>query len=244
MGWEIPTKLIYKEPLPKSYLDTVKLLNSKETKTAFLGGKLWEDVRIAAYTESESRCDVCYMFLGDLATQIHGVGTEFFASGQSVEDSITGLIGVIIGWESDYRFFLEDTQGDNPHSKRLCSEYDLMLSYGFLEVLQLIARFTLTLNGIACKKSHPLHSQTPKHVVERLSKCTRDCYDAIMAVARSDVEGLKKHGLARMRTYAREGPTGTAFRDILTDRDIDFYAKEYVESAVEAYSGILKVKLN
>jgi hypothetical protein len=62
-------------------------------------------------------------------------------------------------------------------------------------------------------------------------------------VAQSYIDLILRRGTEAIKAQVRWGPTGEALKEYLSDEDVEFYAQEYVESALEAWRGVLKVKL-
>ncbi|KAL6706881.1 hypothetical protein ACN47E_005024 [Coniothyrium glycines] len=121
----------------------------------------------------------------------------------------------------------------------------LMCCYSILEVLRALVRLVALLREKVtnAKSTHPMKKDLPKGFVDNLEKETRLCYDAVRDVARSYIVLLGEKGVAAIKAQVRWGPTGEALRQVLSDEDIVFYARQYVDSATEAWSGVLKVKL-
>lgn len=54
---------------------------------------------------------------------------------------------------------------------------------------------------------------------------------------------MRRRGTEAIAAQVRWGPTGEALKMVLSDDDVEYYAREYVDSALEAWRGVLKVKL-
>ncbi|KAH7391804.1 N-acetyltransferase B complex non catalytic subunit-domain-containing protein [Pyrenochaeta sp. MPI-SDFR-AT-0127] len=93
------------------------------------------------------------------------------------------------------------------------------------------------------KSTHPLKAQMPKNWLTDLTSETQICYEAIRDVAQSYITLIKKKGETAIKAQVRWGKTGEVLQNLLKDDDVDYYAREYVESALEAWNGVLKVKL-
>lgn len=93
------------------------------------------------------------------------------------------------------------------------------------------------------KSTHPMKAKMPKDWVNNLASETQICYEAIRNVAESYINLIKKKGQAAIKAQVRWGATGKVLQNLLKDDDVEFYAKEYVDSALEAWNGVLKVKL-
>ena len=93
------------------------------------------------------------------------------------------------------------------------------------------------------KSTHFMKAKLPKNWVSELETEVKICYEAIRDVARSYIHLIKDKGEAAITAQIRWGETGNILKKILSDSDVKFYAREYVESALQAWEGVLKVKL-
>jgi hypothetical protein len=181
--------------------------------------------------------------LGNIAAEVYDLQPRFWPVTPPIDQSIFEICDIMGKTCDSFRTLLAKEKWDGRWAN-LCSERDLGFSYGFLELLLLIARFIPTLRDILGKKSHRVHSQVSKAMVDKLQQQTKDSYDIVMTKARTDIGRLKETGVKTICGNVRHGVTGEKLAAFLSDRDVETYAKEYVESAIEAYSGVLKVKLN
>jgi N-terminal acetyltransferase B complex non-catalytic subunit len=242
--WDMPSRLINKEPIPLSYRQTLNKMFFEEFRNVDEKGRTPNERRLEALSSTEKSLDDLIVNLATIAAEVYDLQPRLWPNPKSINSAFSAIFEELNGAYESYRFFIDDANDAEPVSRRLCSERDLHFSYGLLEALVLIARFIPALRDITRKKSHPLHAEISKATVDKLFQRTQDCYRIIMTMAQCDIDRLKKSGLRRIREEVRQGSTGEALKTILSDRDVDFYAKEYIESAIEAYSGILKVKLN
>jgi hypothetical protein len=128
----------------------------------------------------------------------------------------------------------------------MCHENMLILSYGFLEICRANHKLTELLKDKVVKskgKPHPLKQIIPAKFVEELSEEGAILFAAVRDIATSYIALLKKRGVKAIKAQVRWGESGEALKLILSDDDVEYYAKEYVDSALEAWSGVLKVKL-
>jgi hypothetical protein len=126
----------------------------------------------------------------------------------------------------------------------------LMTCYAYLEIsrtfYRLLEQFhAWVIPGKKTPQKHPLLKQNivPDNWYRDMVEETNVCYQTIRDVADSYITLLTKRGIATIKAQIRWGVTGECLKDVLLDDDVDYYAKEYVDSAVEAWSGVLKVKL-
>lgn len=122
----------------------------------------------------------------------------------------------------------------------------LMSCYGHLEVVRALYQLANQLVEKVIKKkgtAHPMIDRIPPGWEKGLIEQVNICYNAIRDVAFTYMDLIKSKGLAAIKAQVRWGQTGEHLRAILSDDDVDYYAREYVESALEAWGGVLKVKL-
>ena len=121
----------------------------------------------------------------------------------------------------------------------------LISSYSALEVLRALPRLTNEIKErvIQNKAPHPLKSQVPKDWAKEIDAEVKGAYEVIGKVANSYIDLLQKRGVLAIKAQVRWGATGEALKHLISDDDVEHYAKEYVDSAVEAWKGVLQVKL-
>jgi N-terminal acetyltransferase B complex non-catalytic subunit len=138
------------------------------------------------------------------------------------------------------------SNGTSPEDQpTMIHENMLMSAYSALEVLRVLPRLCEQIREkvIQVKTPHPLKAQVPKDWVKDVDAEVKGCYDAIGQVANGYIALLQKKGVAAIRAQVKFGATGEALKGLLSDDDVEYYAKEYVDSAVEAWKGVLQVKL-
>lgn len=124
----------------------------------------------------------------------------------------------------------------------------LMACYQQLEVLRATCKLVEHLRETVMKtpkgsKPHPHKKILPTNYDTELLQDTQVCYQAVRDVAQSYIDLILRRGVEAIKAQVRWGETGEALKLLLTDEDVEFYAQEYVESALEAWKGVLKVKL-
>jgi hypothetical protein len=123
----------------------------------------------------------------------------------------------------------------------------LMYCYGQLEACRglnkLVERLVEKVIKSKSKAAHPLKLVLPEKFDSDLLEEVKIWFQAVRDVAQSYIDLLKKRGVTAIKAQVRWGNTGEMLKLILSDDDVEYYAKEYVESALEAWSGVLKVKL-
>jgi N-terminal acetyltransferase B complex non-catalytic subunit len=121
----------------------------------------------------------------------------------------------------------------------------LMSCYTKLEVLRALPRLVEHIREkvVNVKTPHPMKRHLSKDYLKDISAEIQQCYDSIRDVAQSHIALIKRRGAAAIKAQIRWGSTGEVLKSLLSDDDVDAYAKEYVDSALEAWNGVLKVKL-
>jgi hypothetical protein len=139
-----------------------------------------------------------------------------------------------------------DTTLDPVDEPGLCHENMLMLCYSFLEICRANHKLTELLKDKVVKskgKPHPLKQIIPAKFVDELAEEGAILFAAIRDIATSYIALLKSRGIKAIKAQVRWGTSGEVLKLILSDDDVEYYAKEYVDSALEAWGGVLKVKL-
>lgn len=121
----------------------------------------------------------------------------------------------------------------------------LIASYSALEILRLLPRLATEINTLVVqpKTPHPMKSSVPKDWAKSVDAEVKGAYESIGKVANSYINLLQKRGIVAIKTQVRWGKTGEAIKELVSDGDVEHYAKEYVDAAVEAWKGVLNVKL-
>ncbi|KAH9860569.1 hypothetical protein J1614_011900 [Plenodomus biglobosus] len=141
---------------------------------------------------------------------------------------------------------LPETTTQKPEDEpTMFSENMLLACYTKLEVLRATNKYLDILREkvLPAKSTHGLKKTLPKDWLPNVTRDMELCFQAIQDVAQSYITAIRKRGLAAIKAQVRWGHTGQQLCEFLTEQDIQYYASEYVESAVEGWSGILKVKL-
>lgn len=125
----------------------------------------------------------------------------------------------------------------------------LITLYGEMEVCKAIVKLVEHIREQVLKPKskskvqHPMKSKLPENYDIDLLQQTEICFNAAHNVAQSYIDLLQKRGIQAITAQVRWGPTGEWLREMLSDDDVEYYAREYVDSAVEAWRGVLKVRL-
>jgi hypothetical protein len=120
----------------------------------------------------------------------------------------------------------------------------LMHCYGFLEVCRGVHRLGDWLFDTVLKaKNHPKKAKLSEKFLKDLQEEAKVLFQAVRDVAQSYIDLILKRGVRSIKAQVRWGATGEELKVFLSDDDVEYYAKEYVESALEAWKGVLKVKL-
>jgi N-terminal acetyltransferase B complex non-catalytic subunit len=125
-------------------------------------------------------------------------------------------------------------------------ENKFMASYGKFEICRAVIKLVDLLREkvLKGKTKHPLRARLPPNFDTRLRNEVEMAFNAVRDVAHSYINLLKTRGVAAIKAQVRWGVTGRYLERMLSDEDMEFYAGEYVESAMEAWKGVLKVKMD
>jgi hypothetical protein len=207
------------------------------------------DENRAERTAVEQRLETMWSNIHDIASEIHYPGDKEAAWGFKFDP--TSLPQVLLMLEGISKTFgllrmPSDTTLAPEDEITMFHENMLMSCYGHLEVVRAIYQLANQLVDKVIKKKgkpHPLIKCVPPGWEKSLIEEVNICYNAIRDVAFTYMDLIKSKGLAAIKAQVRWGFTGQHLRAVLSDDDVDYYAREYVESALEAWSGVLKVKL-
>jgi hypothetical protein len=120
----------------------------------------------------------------------------------------------------------------------------LMQCYGFLEVCRAVHKLGDWLFDTVVKaKKHSKKAELSEKFLKDLQEEAKILFQAVQDVAQSYIDLLLKRGVRSIKAQVRWGVTGEELKVFLSDDDVEYYAKEYVESALEAWKGVSKVKL-
>ena len=121
----------------------------------------------------------------------------------------------------------------------------LIAAYSDIEVLRALTRLVNEVSErvVQSKTPHPMKDLVPKDWAKEVDAECKATFEAIGKVARSYIQALQTLGAAAMKAQVRSGKTGEALTLFITDADVEFYTKEYVDSAVEAWTGVASVKM-
>ncbi|KAF2877832.1 N-acetyltransferase B complex non catalytic subunit-domain-containing protein [Massariosphaeria phaeospora] len=116
----------------------------------------------------------------------------------------------------------------------LFHENILMCCYGALEALFLLWQTSVEIGNSNLKVKIDQEKQV------QLMQILLGCALAIIKVAKAYGDKLMKHGRACIVAQVRWGPTGEALKELISDTELQGYAREYVDSAFEALGGVPK----
>ncbi|KAF1943638.1 hypothetical protein EJ02DRAFT_399997 [Clathrospora elynae] len=136
--------------------------------------------------------------------------------------------------------------GLNPEDEPTLFHENMLIScYTKLEVVRALNKMIEHLREkvVNTKSSHHLKSKLPENWVSDVASETQTCYEAIRDVARSYIHLIKERGEVAIKAQVRWGTTGKYLSELLTNDDVNFYAGEYVDNALQAWKGVLEVKL-
>jgi len=123
-------------------------------------------------------------------------------------------------------------------------EEELIYLHGLLEIACVLTRLTDQLRSVTKQRSHPFQSEVTTSICSELQSAAKDLYEAVRVRANFTIRRLKATGLVSMKTMIRWGKTGVAVATLISDDDLNYYGSDYVDSAIEATEGLLKVQMN
>jgi hypothetical protein len=127
---------------------------------------------------------------------------------------------------------------------KMHGESMLQWCFGLLEICRAIYKMCDWLHATVIKaKNHPMKANLSTKVLGDLQEESKIFFQTVRDVAESYITLIQRRGLRAFKAQVRWGVTGEALSVFLSDDDVEYYAKEYVESALEAWKGVLKVKL-
>jgi len=127
----------------------------------------------------------------------------------------------------------------------MITENMLIISYAALEILRLLPRLASEINTLVVqpKTPHPMKASVPKDWAKQIDAEVKGAYEAIGKVANNYINLLQKRGVVAIKAQVRWGKIGSALEGLVIESDVDHYARQYVDAAVEAWKGVLSVNL-
>lgn len=121
----------------------------------------------------------------------------------------------------------------------------LMASYSALEIARTLPRLATEIRDkvLQSKTPHALKPLVPKDWAKQIDADAKGAFDAVGKLASRYIDTLQTRGAAVFKAQVRWGRSGAALQSLVSDEDVEHYAREYVDSAVEAWRGVLQVKL-
>ncbi|XPT02151.1 hypothetical protein M3J09_011273 [Ascochyta lentis] len=137
------------------------------------------------------------------------------------------------------------TSTDPADAPPMMHENMLISSYSALEVLRALPRLANEIKErvVQSKTPHAMKPHVPKDWSKQLEADVKSAFDAIGRVAEFHTALLQNKGGAAIKAQVRWGSTGAALQPLISEGDAEHYAREYVDSAVEAWKGVMTVKL-
>ncbi|KAF2630728.1 hypothetical protein BU25DRAFT_446337 [Macroventuria anomochaeta] len=137
------------------------------------------------------------------------------------------------------------TGADPVDEPTMIHENQLIAAYSALEALRALLRLANEIKErvVQSKTPHPMKAQVPKDWAKEIDAEVKGAFEAIGRVANSYINLLQKRGVVAIKAQVRWGKTGEALRELVSEDDVEHYAREYADAAVEAWKGVLAVKL-
>ncbi|KAI4918402.1 hypothetical protein J4E90_002786 [Alternaria incomplexa] len=165
-------------------------------------------------------------------------------------EGLPGVLEALLEQVSEMRLAMENLRMPGAtHQKpedepTMFHENMLMSCYTKLEVLRALIKLIEHLREkVINAKTHRMKAMLPKNWVNDMEIETKNCFEAVRDVAHSYINLIEQRGRAAIKAQVQWGKTGEALKHVLSDDDVDFYATEYVDSALQAWRGVLQVKL-
>ncbi|KAI4618609.1 hypothetical protein J4E80_005211 [Alternaria sp. BMP 0032] len=165
-------------------------------------------------------------------------------------ETLPGVLEALLDQVSEMRLAMENLRmpgatHQNPEDEpTMFHENMLMSCYTKFEFLRALIKLIEHLREkVINAKIHRMKAKLPKNWVNDMETETKNCFEAVRDVAHSYINLIEQRGRAAIKAQVRWGKTGEALKHVLSDDDVDFYATEYVDSALQAWRGVLQVKL-
>jgi len=227
---EVSTRVLYKEAQTLDYIGSSVRLPEESTHKR-------------VNTPAESTAEVLWEKLNDFV--------EYMMWEIDYKDSLTSTIKTLPEELHAMRLAMEKLRMPGSTTWKLEDEpamfhENMLIScYTKLELLRALNKGIEYLREkvVNPKSTHFMKAKLPKNWVTELDTEVKICYEAILHVARSYINLIKEKGEATIKAQIRWGETGEILKKMLSDADVALYAREYVDSALQAWEGVLKVKL-
>ncbi|KAH8731426.1 hypothetical protein GQ44DRAFT_735904 [Phaeosphaeriaceae sp. PMI808] len=202
-------------------------------------------INLNGYTRAERRVDVYWLKIVALVEEVHSPTCSPKISLKLFDELLIEIDDLRLGLE---KLCLSDvTTFKLENGPTMFHENMLMACYSQLEVLRAAYRLAELIRDRILKPKgrdqHALKKVLSDKYDNKLLDKTTVCFQAVHDVAQSYISLIKIKGVKAIIAQVRWGITGDALRVHLSDENLEYYAKEYVESALEAWMGVLKVKL-
>lgn len=180
----------------------------------------------------------------------HPISSLLYAATNSTKADVTHFSALLANLKTlrqnqDKLIVSTPTGSDPVDDPTMITESMLITSYSALEILRLLPRLASDINTLVVqpKMPHPMKAFVPKDWAKQIDVEAKGAFEAIGKVANSYINLLQKRGVAAIKAQVRWGKTGSALEGLVSESDVDHYAREYVDAAVEAWKGVLSVKL-
>lgn len=146
------------------------------------------------------------------------------------------------GDENDLRKAVAEAADSNFDRMPHLTEDRLNAIYGRLEVLRAL-KGLLDLVRPNMKRSNPGPNEMSANQCSQLIALIFENYRLHILCIEEIINRLKKTGGIHIRAHIFSGKTGEAIDELIPDETLDWFSKEYRDSAIEALQGVLKVQL-
>lgn len=113
----------------------------------------------------------------------------------------------------------------------------------YLEVAQVCWKIVELADEKRVKRDPKFADRLDGKVIKEIRESLEKTYSGVQGIAKGWIDLAKQHGVAIIKAKVRFGPTGESLKEVLSDQDVDFYARESIDSLVDTLNGVSKVKL-
>ncbi|KAF2474751.1 uncharacterized protein BDR25DRAFT_111755 [Lindgomyces ingoldianus] len=137
-----------------------------------------------------------------------------------------------------------NTPGTHVLENLMPTEGYLQYFFGQLELLLVYAKLIDQVRNFhKLSKFPPSRVKKEKVWVDKVATAIQNCYTAVRNAAQSYIDALRERGLESVLKHAKAGVVGEALVGLMGEEEMRGFAREYVESAVDALEGVLKVRI-
>lgn len=230
---ELPQKVAFSEPIDEGFTrPTWSMWTETEQLGDSSGGTQWTSAHFFdGYTSAQ-----------EIAIHLEPHLKSNYTCEKSLSDALAGALDRL-------KFLNKATiewlnRAESPSYNRFLVQENLIVPwYNHLELLRTFARFADMLSNIVRTKSSPVYYPDLKRANEELRLVVKESYDNIRKGVQAQLDWQQERGATWLKQQLVSGRAGAMLKEIIPAEDIEFYARDYMESSRETLMGVLKVKL-